>query len=328
MDASVVITTFKEDRHLARLLSELSAVSFDQRSFEILILDASNYSEEVAKRNLGKNADKLKFLSFPGLSRTDSLNKLFQIATGKLIIRLDARSSITPDYLEKIFQLALSTGAEVVGGTLSIKSLTNEQDIVAKLMIHPFCFGGANFRKLDFRGYVDSVYLGAFSASFLKEHKLTYDSVHPNISEDSDLNYRIRKLGGKIYMDSSIAVRHYPRENLISFFELCKNYGVGRGLFVLKHKQFMAMRQFIPPVSFLIAIALLIMGFEYDYLHIALFILGLLYFILILIASLKIARFKDLRAYIFGFIGAHFFWTLGFFISPYKYFLNLRRSHD
>ena len=253
INLSIVITTYKENEHIKRILTEISYLKESNISYEIILLDASDFQKEDAEKLLKNKSKFLTFISSPGLSRTKSLNKIFNLAVGELIVRLDARSSIPDDYIDKIYTLYKSSDAEVVGGSMKPIGTSKSQKVVANLMSHPLCFGGSRSRDLNHTGYVDSVYLGAFSNSFLKKNKLYFDGIHPDISEDSDLNYRINKCGGKIYQDSSIFINHYPRENLKDFFKLCFNYGVGRGIFVIKHRNFMFKRQLVPPIAFLLS---------------------------------------------------------------------------
>ena len=324
VDVSVVITTYKENQNIRRLLNEISNLKESNVSYEIILLDASDFQKEEATRLLKNKSKFLTFISIPGLSRTKSLNKIFNLANGELIVRLDARSSISDDYIDKIYNLYKSIDAKVVGGCMKVTSSSNSQELVGNLMSHPLCFGGSKSRDIKYTGYVDSIYLGAFSKSFLKSNELSFDSIHSDISEDSDLNYRINKCGGKIYQDSSITVNHYPRENLKDFFNLCFNYGVGRGIFVIKHRNFMSMRQLAPPVLFIIGVLLLILGFMQSILHTILLYLLLIYITIIFIFSYNLGNIKSFANYMIGFVGAHFFWTFGFLISPKRYLTNLK----
>ena len=323
MDLSLVLTTYKDDFHLRRVLNELSLVDFSKYLVEIILLDASDFNKNDAINALGKNSSLLRFYSIPGLSRTKSLNKIFELSTGRLISRIDARTSIKPDYFEKIFQLNNSVNAEVVGGVMLPIGSSHMQKIIASLMKHPFCFGGSKFRDKNFNGYVDSVYLGTFDRKFLSENSLYFDEIHPNISEDSDLNYRISKSGGKLFMDSSIRVEHYPREILKEFFRLCFNYGVGRGIFIIKHKRLLAIRQAIPILSLFLAILLFFLGF-----YKLLIALTIFYAILIMRFSITLGNLKDTLYNFIGFTGSHFFWTIGVLASPLKYSLNLMKKND
>jgi glycosyltransferase involved in cell wall biosynthesis len=195
---SIVITTFNENEYLDSLLKDISRQKLNNLELEIILLEAGSYPKQRATQHLGELASHLKFINIPNLSRTKSLNKLFNTAQGELIIRLDGRSHIKPNYIQQIVELSSRTGAENVGGVMAPIGKTPSQKLIADVMKHPFSFGGAKFRSLSYSGLVDSVYLGAFRRHHCKFGYSWFDEVHPGISEDSDLNYRIRKSGGRV----------------------------------------------------------------------------------------------------------------------------------
>ena len=88
-----------------------------------------------------------------------------------------------------------------------------------------------------------------------------FDDLNPKISEDTDLNYKIKNNGGKAYISSQIKVEYYARSSLFYFIKLCYNYGVGRGIFVMKNKTFLALRQIILPLAFLLLKVQILMSF-------------------------------------------------------------------
>ena len=96
---SVIITSFNEGAHLDRLFQDLSNQDFDKNSYEILFLEAGNDSKERAIGKLGYSSSLLRYWRIPELSRTAALNFLVRESTGDLIVRLDARTHIDPDYL-------------------------------------------------------------------------------------------------------------------------------------------------------------------------------------------------------------------------------------
>lgn len=322
---SIVITTFNEGENLDSLLRDISKQEVDGLKVEIILLEAGSYSEERAIYHLGDLGKYLKFIHAPNLSRTKSLNKLFELSEGELIIRLDARSHIASDYINRIVELSSSTGSENVGGVMSPIGRTPDQQLIADIMRHPFSFGGAKFRNHSYSGLVDSVYLGAFRKSICKFGSNWFDEVHPGISEDSDLNYRIRRNGGKVYMDSSIIVQYFPRENLSKFFKLCFNFGVGRGLFLCKYRTLTATRQIFPIAVVFLMLFLGGFGFYHVVFHYILIGLFLIYGLLVGFFSLSLK--KDLPFTIkamIGFSGCHFFYSFGILLSPYYYIQNLR----
>ncbi len=327
MDITVTITTFNEGNYLDSILTDLSKQNLNSLKVEIIILEAGHYDVSRAKKHLGVLSSKLIFLAEPGLSRTESLNKIFNLAQGELVVRLDARSHIDQNYLQKIYDLSLISQAENVGGIMMPIGLNNNHRLIAEIMKHPLALGGAKARSKTYQGYADSVYLGAFRKERCQFGVEWFDSKHPKISEDSDLNYRIRMNGGKVYVDSSIIVEHYPRENLSRFFKLCYNYGVGRGIFVLKHRIFTAYRQLVPPLCLLLTSILFTAGFYIPFSQIILLSLVICYLIIIGHAAtqLNITPNQFLKAAI-GFTGCHFFWTMGLLASLIVYKSDLAKS--
>jgi glycosyltransferase involved in cell wall biosynthesis len=326
MEITVAVTTFNEGEYLDRLLCDLSMQNCSLL-FEIVLVEAGDYDIDRARKHLGQHAEKLVFHHHPRLSRTKSLNFIFDTARGDLIVRLDGRSHVNSDYLMDIYRLSIESGAENVGGVMKPIGSTDVQSFIADIMNHPLSFGGAKARQLNFIGFADSVYLGAFRKSKCKYGNEWFDSTHPKISEDSDLNYRIRQNGGQIFVDSSIVVEHYPRENLNKFFRLCFYYGIGRGLFMMKYRLFSAYRQLVPPLSLLIAVFFLILGLYNPTSFFLLLFLITLYLMVILIVSLCISQSsKQLITSLLGFIGCHFFWTAGLLCAPFIFAKDLRNA--
>jgi len=316
---SVIITTFNEGEYLDRLLRDLAEQDCSGLDVEIVLLEAGNYPVSRAREQLGARAESLVFLQAPGMPRTLALNTMVEHAHGSLIIRLDARSHIAPDYLRRITDLSRATNAENVGGVQSPIGLSESQQLIAEVMKCPLSLGGARFRKAAYEGCGESVYLGAFNVSKIHFRKW-FDEQHPLISEDSDLNHRIRQAGGTIYIDSSIVVEHYPREDLLRFFRLCYNYGVGRGLFVIKNRKFSALRQVAPPIALFSVLLMGMGGFAIPALHWALTSTIALYVLVLSVAALRITRKPSaVVKVICALAGCHLFWTVGLVLSPVQY---------
>lgn len=318
---SVIITSFNEGKYLERIFLDLSRQDFDENSYEILFLEAGKDSRGLAVNALNGASKHLKYWHVPGCSRTASLNFLIKQACANLIVRLDARTHIDQDYLSKIYALSMQERVANVGGVQVPLGESKKQNLVALIMSHKLGLGGGKSRDTQYRGKVDSIYLGAFNRKYMPEQPW-FDESLPKISEDSDLNFRIRQLGGSIILDSSIIAWHYPRENLKLFFKLCFNYGVGRALFFIKHKKFSAPRQIVLPILFLIAIILLGLSLFLPFVFIALLIGFAIYFAVILSTAFSMVdgNVMDRAVAAFGFIGCHLSWTFGFY-----YGLMIRR---
>ena len=313
---SVIMTTFSETKFLDSILHDLSIQTYPENNLEILLLETGDYPEIRAKTHLKQKSRLLNYLQIPNLSRTASLNLLVKKSKGDLIVRIDVRSHIEPDYLERIAEQSILTQATNVGGVKIPIGKSFIQKIIAKSMKHPLCFGGGKFRNPNFKGNAETVYLGAFNKNIMPPEPW-FDELHPKISEDSDLNFRIKKFGGNIYINSEIRVEYYCRETLKEFFNLCYNYGVGRGIFVIKHKYISAWRQLILPLSFFISIFLLVYGVIQIF-YLKIFLIGILSYLGIIgWITFKLSDYKPKRwgLLIMSFIGCHFYWTIGLFNS-------------
>ena len=75
---SVIVTNFRDNFYLNKLLFDLSKQDFDKKKLEILLLDAGNYQEKEAKKWLGPLKNNLRFWNVPNLPRTSSLNFLIK----------------------------------------------------------------------------------------------------------------------------------------------------------------------------------------------------------------------------------------------------------
>lgn len=318
---SVILTSFNDGDYLDRIFEDLSKQDFDKSSYEVLFLEAGDYPKERALKYFKVSTPVLRYWAIPGFPRSKALNFLVSHAKGELIVRLDARSHIEPDYLTKIYTLSFEKNVANVGGAQISFGETNNQKMIALLMSHPLAFGKAEFRRTGYIGPVSSLYLGAFRRSLMLEQPW-FDENIPLISEDSDLNYRINKSGRQVVLDSTITVKYYARESLSSFYKLCYNYGTGRALFFIKHRQFMALRQAALPTAFILLVLLLILSFIFDIAFAALGVMILCYVLAIVISSFILGKGKlsNSTFYIAGFYGCHIYWLMGFLrgIRVYK----------
>ena len=72
--------------------------------------------------------------------------------------------------------------------------------------------------------------------------------------------------------------------------ELSYNYGVGRGIFVIKHRILTAFRQWVPLIALLIGVALMVSGFVNPVAWWALVGLSIAYLALCATMSFRLAR--------------------------------------
>jgi len=258
---SIIVPVRNEDAYIGSCLSHLIGQTYPRERMEIIIVDC--LSDDGTRKIVGeiqaegtRRAERgaapiVRLIDEPKHHRAAALNAGIKAAAGDIVVRIDARSIVPPDYVERCVSTLLETGADNVGGIQEPIARAPMQKAIGAAMAHPFGVGNAQFRIGRKSGPVDSVYLGSFRREVFDRVGLFDDSV-PVISEDSDINQRIRESGGIVYLNTAIHAHYYPRETLGGLWRLYFHYGGARAGNLLKHGNLTAWRQWVPPAFVLL----------------------------------------------------------------------------
>ena len=131
------------------------------------------------------------------------------------------------------------------------------------------------------------------------------------------MNQRIRKAGGKVFLNNKIATFYYPRETIKDHWKIYYIWGKARATFFLKHKKLTSFRQLVPPVFVLAIIILVIFSFlDKIFLIFLIVLVGIYMAIDFSISSyLSIVRKKRMQLLpllMIAFPSMHFGWGIGF----------------
>ena len=254
---SVVLPVRNEVAHVKQFMNPLLSQTYPKDRMEILVVDGMSQdgTRRIVEEFIRENGHvKVRLLDNPRRQRAPALNLGVQNARGDVVLRIDARTIIADDYVEKCVRALMATGVDNVGGMQvpitkgngsPRKELT--QQAVGIALSHPFGIGNAQFRLGRKSGYVDTVYLGCFRRDIFDKVGL-FDEESVVISEDSDMNYRIRKAGGKVYFDKDIIAYYYPRDTLRDLARLYFRYGGAKAGNLIRTKNLTAWRQWVPPL--------------------------------------------------------------------------------
>ncbi|HXX37946.1 MAG TPA: glycosyltransferase family 2 protein [bacterium] len=265
---SVIVPVRNEAGHIDACLRQLLEQTYPLDRLEILVVDGLSDDgtrdavERIrAARARGASteaAPAIHMLDNPKRQRPSALNLGIRASQGSVIARVDARTVLPADYLERCVRVLEETGADNVGGLQRPIASSVVQQAIGLAMSHPFGAGNAQFRIGRHSGYVDTVYLGCFRRAVFERVGM-FDEDAPLLSEDSDINQRIRESGGRVYLDAGIVVGYYPRERLGALWRLYFRYGGARAGNLMKHGNLTSWRQAVPAgfVATLAALALL-----------------------------------------------------------------------
>jgi glycosyltransferase involved in cell wall biosynthesis len=328
---SIVLPVRNEAAHAREFFMPLLNQTYPKERMEVLVVDGMSQdgTREIVQEFIRRNGHaKVRLLDNPRHQRAPALNVGIQNAGGDVILRIDARTIIPHDYVEKCVQTLIRTGADNVGGMQVPMVMQNgsrrkelTQRAIAMALTHPFGIGNARFRLGNKSGYVDTVYLGCFKREVFTKVGV-FDEDSPVISEDSDMNYRIRKAGGKVYFDKDIIAYYYPRDNIKDLAKLYFRYGGAKAGNLLKWGSFTAWRQWVPPL-FLVTLVVLGLAFPFSsYARLAFAsALGVYLLADLLVSSRLAAQEKQWALFHRLFIvfpTLHFSWAVGFFARLFQ----------
>ena len=183
------------------------------------------------------------------------LNLAVSAARHPVIIRVDAQSRIPEGYRDRLVSILARTGAANAGGRQVALPGPGVAAAIAAAMNARLGNGGAAYRTGAREGPVDTVYLGAFRADVLSVLGGFDERFVTN--QDAELNERIRRAGGVVWLDPTLVVGYLPRTSMLALARQFRGYGRGRALTARRHPGSLGPRQMAAPlllVSMLVAV--------------------------------------------------------------------------
>ncbi len=214
-----------------------------------VIVAAGDGPTAAAARALHADAPRLRVVDNPDGTTPAALNVAIAAARHAVIIRVDAQARIPADYRDRVVELVATTGAVNVGGRQVATAAAGARGIaraIATAMNARLGHGGAAYRSGAQGGPVDTVYLGTFRADALRavggyDERLT-------TNQDAELNERLRRAGGVVWLEPDIAVRYLPRTGLRALARQFRGYGRGRAMTAALHPGSLRRRQLAAPL--------------------------------------------------------------------------------
>lgn len=250
---SVLVPSYNEAGFIGPCLDSVLE-PFVLANTEVLVIDGmSPDGTRDIVRQYSRRYPVIRLLDNPGRLQSHGLNIGLAEARGSIIVRLDAHSTYPPGYVERSVNLLQRTDATLVGGVMEPVGTGLFTESVACAMMHPLGIGGSKFHHGTYSGYVDTVYL-ATTRKEVFSHVGEYDpKAHP--AEDAELNCRILKNNGRIFLDASLRVQYGPRSSWKRLARQFFGYGRGRCYVILKHQRVLSLGRLAPPLLVLAMVA-------------------------------------------------------------------------
>ncbi len=259
ISVSVVIPCYNEERFIRKVLENL-VQQYAPESYEIVVVDgkSTDKTRDVVREFAAThpNVD-VRLIDNPARSIPKAINLGIEEARGEVIVRMDAHSIPSTNYVHRCLELLQDERAAIVGMPWRIQPGANSlvARAIALAVSHPFGIGDAKYRSPAATSqFVDTVPFGVFRKALWRELGGFNEELLAN--EDYDFNYRARQRGHKILLDASGHCAYFARATFKELAAQNFRYGRWKAQMIKLHPRSIKLRQLVAP-TFVATVTLL-----------------------------------------------------------------------
>jgi glycosyltransferase involved in cell wall biosynthesis len=284
---SVVMPVYNEEAYIEKCIESLLMQDYPTEKMEWIFVDgcSKDRTVDILKGYQVKYPQLIQVLHNPHKIVPYAMNIGIAAAQGIYIVRLDAHADYATDYISKCIHYLETTDAENVGGLAETKAIGFMGNAIAKMLSSKFGVGNSQFRTNGKSGYVDTVPFGAFPREVFSKYGGYDERLVRN--QDNEMNFRIRKNGGKIYLAEDIHFSYYCRNSIRGIATMARKNGMWNVITMRLCPGAMGVRHFIPFAFVLSLLGLSILSFLHWSFGLLLGLECLLYFLLDILFSGK-----------------------------------------
>jgi glycosyltransferase involved in cell wall biosynthesis len=255
---SVIVPCRNERGHVAAFVAGVRRQALPP-GWSVQLLVADGMSDDGTRELLAALGNGAEVIDNPRRIVSAGLNAALAQARGEVIVRMDVHTDYADDYLFECLAALVETGADNVGGPWHAQPDSGAgavQQAIAAAFQSRWVAGGAASRRLDFSGWVDTVYLGCWPRATFERFGNFDEALVRN--QDDEHNLRIVRGGGRVWQSAHIRSTYRPRATLGQVARQYLQYGYWKPFVMKKHGQAASLRHLAPGlfVGLLAALAL------------------------------------------------------------------------
>jgi succinoglycan biosynthesis protein ExoA len=319
---SVIVPCYNEQSTIRLLLEALHQQTYPRAEMEVVIADGlSTDGTRDAIAGFQKEYPDLCVRVVENTKRIipAGANRAIEAARGEIIIRLDGHSTPYPDYIEKSLKAHAEGRGANVGGVWEIRPGADTwlARSIAVAAAHPLGVGDALYRHAKYAAEVDTVPFGSFRRTLIDRVGFFDESLLTN--EDYEFNARVRKSGGKIWLDPAIRSVYFARPTILELIRQYWRYGFWKWRMLRRYPDTLRWRQALPPLFVLSLLSLAVLSLFFPFAGVVLVAELLIYFSIMILAGFH-AAFRQRKAHLIlglplAIAAMHISWGSGFLWS-------------
>lgn len=255
---SIVLPVRNEERYIEACVRSIFAQDYPADRLEVLFVDGRSEDRTVELlRAMQKEHPQIAVLDNPNRTVPYAMNIGIRACRGEIIVRLDAHAEYPPDYVRLSVETLLEKDCDNAGGVFVTRGRGFMGEAIAAMLATPLGVGNAAYRLTERDGYVDTVPFGCFRRELFERIGGFDERMTRN--QDNELNFRIRKNGGKIYLNHNIRVNYYCRDSLRGILRMGFMNGKWNVITMALVPGSMGVRHFVPLAFVLSTVGLILL---------------------------------------------------------------------
>ena len=253
-EISVILPVRNEERYIENCVASIFDQDYPVDKMEVLFVDGCSEDRTVELlQTMQRQHPQIRVLQNPNRTVPYAMNIGIRESKAPVIVRLDAHAEYPADYIRLSVETLLERDCENAGGIFDTRGRGFMGEAIAAMLKTPFGVGNASYRLTDQEGYVDTVPFGCFRRELFEriggfDERLTRN-------QDNELNFRIRKTGGKIWLNPKIRVLYYCRDTIRGIMRMGYMNGKWNVITMALVPGSMGVRHFVPLAFVLCTIA-------------------------------------------------------------------------
>jgi succinoglycan biosynthesis protein ExoA len=319
---SIIVPCYNEQATIRLLLEALGEQTYPRAEMEVIVADGLSTDGTMhAIAAFQKDVPDLSVRVVENKKRSipSALNRAIEESRGEIIVRMDGHSKPYPDYVANCIAAHQAARGDNVGGVWEIRPGADTwiAKSIAVAAAHPLGVGDALYRHAKQAAEVDTVPFGSFRRTLIQ--RVGFFDEHLLTNEDYEFNARVRKAGGKIWLDPSIRSVYFARATLLELIRQYWRYGYWKWRMLRRYPGTLRWRQALPPLFVLSLVSLLVLSVFFPF-ALMLFVAELFLYMFIMILAGIQAALRQQKGYLslglpLAIFTMHISWGSGFLWS-------------
>jgi glycosyltransferase involved in cell wall biosynthesis len=245
---SILIPCRDEQEHIGGCLDSLLQTDYPRALLEVLVVDGmSNDGTRDVVAAYAARHPFIRLLDNPARIAPSALNVGLRVATGDVVMRMDAHVAYPPEYIARLVAALQESGVEGVGPALDTRpgGTGAVARAIALALGHPFGVGNSYFRiGAPERRLVDTVPFGCYRRDIFTRYGVFDEDLVR--AQDEEFNFRVSRRGGRILLVPEVVALYFARRTLRQVSRMYYQYGFFKPWVAQKVGRVMTVRQLVP----------------------------------------------------------------------------------